>query len=161
MQCTFAFHLQRMLLVKWHHLLLLGFLHFQPVYFFLPTDHHFIERDLLLGSHKRKCWKRLIRNAMEHWVIRNEVEMEKLKHFSLLFWRDLIPMPKKNTSNSIICPFITSARYAQLKKMKRWKITFKNADVSLNYENIWRCFKSLESRLPLKAFKIHSLGYSD
>ena len=140
---------------------LIGFLHFQPIYLFLPTDHHFIERDLLLGRHKRKGWKRLIRNAMEHWVIRNEVEMEKSKKFSLLFWRDLIPMPKKNTSNSIICPFITSARYAQLKKMKRWKITFKNADVSLNYENIWRCFKSLESRLPLKAFKIHSLGYSD
>ena len=67
---------------------LIGFLHFQPIYLFLPTDHHFIERDLLLGRHKRKCWKKLIRNAMEHWVIKNEVEMEKIKTFSFMFWRD-------------------------------------------------------------------------
>ena len=119
-------------IVKLHHLLLLGFLHLQPVYLFLPTDHHFIEGDLLLGSHKRKCWKRLIR--IEHWVIK-KWKWKKSKLSVSCFERIHYQCHRKTQaipSFAHSSPLLDKPNW----KMKNWKITFKNADVILKNENI-------------------------
>ena len=121
---------------------LIGFLHFQPIYLFLPTDHHFIERDLLLGRHKRKGWKRLIRNAMEHWVIKMKWKWKKSKLSVSCFEEiHLIPMPKKNTTNAIICPFITSG----------WCTGLKNDELKNNLQKCrcltWKYLETLQDSL--------------